>query len=118
MFSRSALNSFLLINFLYILFFHIDSNIAQISAKKEQLPKIYYHSIENNAFIIERADGSQREIMAEYTIPESDLSYVITGPDWSATHRYFAWTLASNQFGSFIPVSSGFVFDYQNKAKG
>lgn len=65
-------------------------------------PEMYYYSIDDNAFVMERADGSQRRILAQYTIPERDIvisegAGYIMGSGWSWSSTWFSWfTLGRN----------------------
>lgn len=55
----------------------------------EEAPYIYYYSRLHNAFIVERADGTDSFVLGEGVMPE-DYGYV-TDLQWSPTGRYFAW---------------------------
>lgn len=58
-------------------------------------PFIYYYSVTRHAFIIERADGSESRILADYRIPSSCYdsdNCSLEGPGWSPSGQWFAWT--------------------------
>jgi hypothetical protein len=58
----------------------------------DRSPFLYYYSADEKAFIVERADGSDRQVLAAYepqnTLPE-DVN--IMGPGWSLSRNWFAW---------------------------
>jgi hypothetical protein len=43
----------------------------------EELPYVYYYSLEQQAFVIERVDGSERNMLAPFIIPEQDVVTLI-----------------------------------------
>lgn len=59
-------------------------------------PFLYYYSSQQEAFIIERADGTDSRILADYKLPQLEGSSQsggrIEGPGWSPTGKWFAWT--------------------------
>ena len=68
-------------------------------------PYIYYHAYDENAFIAERADGSDRFTLFEYELLETP---VVLGDGWSPDGRYFAWY--GTEFWR-LNVTPLFVFD-------
>jgi len=60
---------------------------------QSRAPYLYYYSQSRSAFIVERADGSDSRVLAPFVLPDG---YSITGPGWSPSGRWFAWTLISN----------------------
>jgi hypothetical protein len=55
-------------------------------------PPIFYYSRDEQAFIIERADGSDREILAHYELPcDPDYDCMIDGAGWSPSGNWFSW---------------------------
>jgi WD40 repeat protein len=60
---------------------------------KEELPYLYYYSLEQQAFLIERADGTDRQFLASYELPEGHT--MIDGVGWSPSGAWFAWSSSS-----------------------
>ncbi|MCQ3931574.1 MAG: hypothetical protein DPW16_14040 [Chloroflexi bacterium] len=89
-----------LIAFLSILLIHPSSLTAQ-----SDTTFLYYYSLETEAFIIERPDGSERQILAEYKLPEFHTA--VFGPGWSQSGNWFAWT-SGDPWGT-RPDSSAFM---------
>lgn len=71
---------------------------ANAQSANEEAPFLYYFSDELNAFVIERADGTDTTVLTKYAIPQQD--HVISGPGWSASGIWFAWYSA-------VPTSGG-----------
>jgi hypothetical protein len=64
-----------------------------IGAQSEaETPFLYYYSAERGAFIIERADGTEREILAQFEMTGDE----VVGPGWSLSGRWLAWTVTSS----------------------
>jgi hypothetical protein len=60
-------------------------------------PYLYYYSSKEQAFIIERADGSDSRTLVQYSIPREDVIFsdgsgFIVGPGWSPSEEWFVWT--------------------------
>jgi hypothetical protein len=55
-------------------------------------PFLYYYSAEQGAFIVERADGTEREILAQVEVAGDK----VVGPGWSPSGRWLAWTVTSS----------------------
>ena len=57
-------------------------------------PYIYYYSYAHNAFVIERADGTDTRLLGEglMTLDEGAESIHVAGPGWSPSGKWFAWT--------------------------
>lgn len=51
-------------------------------------PYLYYYSDTTHNFIIERADGSDKHVLASYSVTEG---YSIAGDGWSPSGKWFAW---------------------------
>lgn len=72
--------------------------IIEIEAQNtEEAPFLYFYSYEESAFIIERADGSDREVLVNYTFPENsgvilDGVGYLGGDGWSTSGDWFVWT--------------------------
>jgi hypothetical protein len=64
--------------------------LTSISLGQPQTPYIYYYSDDASAFIIERADGSERTVLSSF-YPCTDCQ--IVGPGWSPSGEWFAWTV-------------------------
>lgn len=70
---------------------------TDVYAQSEDNPFLYYYSFQQEAFIVERVDGSDSRILAGYTLPEqhivaADGIGIIDGDGWSASGKWFAWT--------------------------
>jgi len=65
------------------------------SENDEITPYIYYHSIYENAFIIERADSTDRHVFVRFEIPDplnaTGAGYIV-GPGWSSSGTWFVWS--------------------------
>jgi hypothetical protein len=70
-------------------------------------PYLYYYSREQSAFIVERADGNDRKILAHYEPKGSDVA--IGGPGWSPSGKWFAWGEGIPGFGSGEEIFDVFV---------
>jgi hypothetical protein len=53
-------------------------------------PYLYYYADYLNAFVVERADGSDSRMIGQGLVPEGDNTFI--GPGWSPTGEWFAWT--------------------------
>jgi Tol biopolymer transport system component len=65
-------------------------------------PFLYYYSREQKAFIVERADGSESRVLAEYDLHEGVAPDAITGPGWSPSGKWFAWTKYNLEGGALL----------------
>jgi WD40 repeat protein len=70
---------------------------ASSAAQTEDAPYLYYYSDILKAFVIERADGTDSRTLATNVMPEN-YNYV-SGPGWSPSGKWFAWTGASLEGG-------------------
>src|SRR5690349_5869815 len=62
------------------------------SAQDDLPPPIFYYSRDEQAFIIERADGSDREVLAHYELPcDPDYNCMVGGAGWSPSGSWFSW---------------------------
>jgi hypothetical protein len=59
-------------------------------------PYIYYYSSEHDAFVIERADGTDTHLLGEGT------SGGVDGPGWSPSGKWFAWTTSNYIINGYI----------------
>ncbi|MEQ8677294.1 MAG: hypothetical protein RLP44_27785 [Aggregatilineales bacterium] len=59
----------------------------------DESPFFYFYSSELDAFVIERADGTDSRILTEYNLPNENL--VISGAGWSPSQNWFAWYAGS-----------------------
>lgn len=74
---------------LYIIFLLLILHI-EVSSQSNTVPSIYYYSHDDSAFYIERADGTNKQMLAEFSLePEWER---IFGPGWSQSGQWFAWT--------------------------
>ncbi len=53
------------------------------------IPYIYYYSYDEQAFIMQRADGTDHSILTAYQVSEPYMQIVGTG--WSPSGRWFTW---------------------------
>jgi WD40 repeat protein len=60
------------------------------AAQTDDVPYLYYYSREFNAFLIERADGTDRHWLGQGLARENASN--IDGPGWSPSGLWFAWT--------------------------
>jgi hypothetical protein len=79
------------------IFLRIDAQ-----AQSDDSPLIYYYSQDDAAFIIETAEGANREILANFTLREHRQ---IAGPGWSPSGQWFAWFESSPS----VAPSNGYV---------
>jgi WD40 repeat protein len=64
---------------------------STITAQENELaPYLYYYSSEYNAFVIERADGTDSRLFGDELMPPG--TDYIEGPGWSPSGRWFAWS--------------------------
>ena len=61
------------------------------------VPYVYYYSGAKAGFITERADGSDSHILSTFVRPDNTM---ITGPGWSPSGKWFAWTISDVEGGS------------------
>src|SRR5579859_4289144 len=66
---------------------------AHARAQAESVPYIYYFANNLNSFVIERADGTDTRILGD-GLMHRNMAYGITGPGWSPSGKWFAWTAA------------------------
>ena len=70
-----------------------------------QAPYLYYFANDLNAFIIERADGTDRRIFAENVMPTETIS--VNGAGWSPSGNWFAWTAVQGTYEDLL--QTGYV---------
>ncbi|HML22686.1 MAG TPA: hypothetical protein PKD09_13620 [Aggregatilinea sp.] len=78
-----------------LLTFGAPSAVGQVRAQGDggsDVPYIYYYSSEHDAFVIERADGTDTHLLGEGSRGGVD------GPGWSPSGKWFAWTTST-----FVP---------------
>lgn len=94
-----------------VLIFHFSGVNAQSSA-----PFLYYYNQAQGAFIIERADGSDSRILANFEIspsqPDQEVHPIIVGPGWPPSGQWFAWRESTNYGG----VSSAHIVNKDGHA--
>ncbi|HML22685.1 MAG TPA: WD40 repeat domain-containing protein [Aggregatilinea sp.] len=77
-------------------------------------PYIYYYSNVHNAFVIERADGTDTHLLGEGVtgpapvIGELPSAVAVSGPGWSPSGKWFAWIKRPNFQG--YPVRATTVY--------
>ncbi len=85
--------STLIILTLILLFPLIPHDLSTAQSQPESdAPYIYYYSDLLNAFVIERADGTDSRTLGDDLIPED--TNTIAGAGWSPSGEWFAWTAA------------------------
>ena len=66
------------------------SVFSMTTAQDNLAPYLYYHSPILNAFIIERADGTDSHMIGEGITPTNHRAYV--NPGWSPSGKWLVWT--------------------------
>lgn len=81
-----------------------------VSPAKSQTntPFLYYYSTSEAAFIIERADGTERRTLAEFSLLPD---HSIVGPGWSPSGEWFAWATDISPTLSTDPEFSAWVIN-------
>lgn len=64
--------------------------MGQAGGDGSDAPYLYYFSGDLNAWVIERADGSDRRLLGQGLMPEETNN--ATGYGWSPSGKWFAWT--------------------------
>ncbi len=68
--------------------------VARSASQPANAPYIYYYSDRANAFIVERADGTDAHIFGDGLMKrEAGTLPEVSGPGWSPSGRWFAWSL-------------------------
>lgn len=80
---------------LIMLTFALSMSVAVAEQEASDAPFVYFYSYDDSAFIIQRADGTDRRILTEYTplyrpSPER-WGGNIYGPGWSPSGQWFVW---------------------------
>lgn len=83
---------------LFVIFWLTLCYSTNMQAGNQNAPYIYYYSFSKQAFIVERADGSDSRILASYKLPDKHVS--IEGAGWSPSKKWFAWTSETEGGGS------------------
>ncbi|MFN8374727.1 MAG: hypothetical protein U0694_17830 [Anaerolineae bacterium] len=88
--------------------------LSPVFAQDEPPPYLYYYTDTLNAFVIERADGSDSRTFGAGLTPSQ--ANVILGPGWSPDGHWFAWqTLyTAGPAGSYL---EGFVVNVDNSQR-
>ncbi len=81
-----------LTNYLIVLLVMLSGGIflRPVEAQTDEVPYLYYFSREFNAFIVERADGTDRHWLGQGLARENASN--IDGPGWSQSGEWLAWT--------------------------
>jgi hypothetical protein len=66
---------------------------------QSDVPFIYFYSQQDTAFVIQRADGTEPRILAYYSPLPRHVN--ITGPGWSGSGNWFAWSTRGRGGGAF-----------------
>ncbi len=69
---------------------------GQAGGENSDAPYLYYFSNDLNAWVIERADGTDRRLLGQGLMPD-ELDEVY-GPGWSPTGKWFAWQGTKRSF--------------------
>src|SRR5579864_2788173 len=95
------------------------STFAPAHGQSSAAPYIYYYSDEINAFIIERADGTDTRILGAGLMPPlaPETLPLVSGPGWSPSGKWFAWNFAQIGTGE---IRTGYdnILPYAVKADG
>lgn len=67
---------------------------ASVKAQDNLPPYLYYYSNALNAFVIERADGSDSRLIGQGVMPPQRAG-LIDGPGWSPDGKWLAWSAVS-----------------------
>ncbi|MCI0714038.1 MAG: hypothetical protein L0154_28035 [Chloroflexi bacterium] len=78
-------------------------NNNHMSLAQPEIPDIWYFSHNNQAFIIERADGEFTRILATHKKAKNG-DYAVAG--WSSSGRWFAWSTEPSSDLPEIPVAT------------
>jgi WD40 repeat protein len=81
-----------------ILFLIFALSVRVTEGQDSPPPYLYYYSSSLNAFVIERADGTDSRILGRGITPHDELAY--PAPGWSPSGKWFVWTSA-------IPTEDG-----------
>lgn len=81
--------------------------ITAPSAAAEDIPYLYYYSDLLNSFVIERADGTDSRTLAADVMPIEHL--IMSGPGWSPSGRWFAWTSSEYRGPGYAPAQGWIV---------
>jgi hypothetical protein len=65
------------------------------AAQVSNVPYLYYYSNLLNAFVVERADGTDSHLLAESAMPRDHNR--VEGPGWSPSGEWFAWMSARDR---------------------
>jgi hypothetical protein len=86
---------------------------TSLQAHDELAPYIYYYSDVLNAFVIERADGTDSRMIAQgLTNPIIDR---ISGPSWSPDGRWLAWVATALADYGTSTASPGYAISVDNQ---
>lgn len=87
---------------LWIFVLMIGLVVLPVQAQDEDLPPyLYYYSDVLNAFVIERADGTDSRVLGAGLMP-SETNHVVIDPGWSPSGDWFAWTSGAYIFDQRI----------------
>lgn len=70
-----------------------NSTTSKVISQSSDAPFLYYYAYAEEAFIVEQADGSKRDVMIEYELPEPKNLYHIIGDGWSPSGKWFVWSV-------------------------
>jgi len=94
----------------------VISFVSDADAQDEEVPApyLYYYSGILNAFVMERADGTNSRMLAQDVMPKTHNA--IHRPDWSPSGEWLAWR--SGEFGGLGPTYySGWVIRSDNSQR-
>jgi WD40 repeat protein len=84
----------------------ISPSFSPSHTQERSTPYIYYFSDDLNAFIIERADGTDTRVLGDGLMAlAGDAQHIhVAGPGWSPSGQWFAWTAAQVREGGLGKV--------------
>lgn len=74
-------------------------------------PFIYYFSEADGGFVIESADGKDKTVLIDYSLPSLERPILVEGPGWSPSGIWFAWTIINSDYGAVSPVGQAFIYN-------
>lgn len=85
---------------------------VHVQAQDNLAPYIYYYSNALNAFIIERADGSDSRLLGQDVMPPQRADLIL-GPGWSPDGNWLAWSamtlsaFSGSSWGAYVVHVNG-----------
>jgi hypothetical protein len=79
-----------MLRWIAVLFTYLLSLPLPVNIQSDLPPYLYYYSDYLNAFVVERADGSDSRMIGQGLVPKGDNIFI--GSGWSPSGNWFAWT--------------------------